>query len=99
MVKGDLGTVVMVPEDELDRGTVGASKDAGLSDGSIVFSFYSFGLLVCLDFLSLSIQVNFLNSSFSSNFTTFGESHARCYGVGSCILFKCCILKEEGWEW
>ena len=47
MVKGGLGTVVMVPEDELDRGTVSASEDAGLSDGSIVFSFYSFRLLVC----------------------------------------------------
>ena len=47
MVKGGLGTVVMVPEDGLDRGTVGASEDAGLSDGSIVFGFYSFGSLVC----------------------------------------------------
>ena len=47
LVNGNSFDVVIVPEDELDRGTVGASEDAGLSGGSIVFGFYSFGSLVC----------------------------------------------------
>ena len=88
-MEGDLGSVVIVPEDELDGGSVSASKDASLSDGSFVFSCYSFCSLACWGYLSLSIRLRFDVPFFSSNFTTFGESHAQCYGAGSCILFKC----------